>query len=170
MFEPDDPLLNLPPEPGDELLRDQLLKQTLRTIHQRWWIYRLQRGLIVVLAFVAGMFVMNFFSTPETETRIVHLPIPMPAKETAPEAKEPPPVEDKPSPADLELQAEKRFVRAEAAQLFRQAGDRYLLDEGNYRAALRCYRNYLDEAEKTELVPATNDTWLLTSLKQARSQ
>ena len=51
-----------------------------------------------------------------------------------------------------------------------QAGDRYLRDYADYRAALRCYRNFLDEADPADRAVSTDDTWLLTSLKRAREQ
>ena len=74
------------------------------------------------------------------------------------------------SPAELELEAEKTLVKAEAARRFREAGDVYLRDYADYRAALRCYRNFLDEADPADLTVTPEDTWLLTSLKRAREQ
>ena len=74
------------------------------------------------------------------------------------------------SPADLELLAEQTPEKAEAARRFRQAGDRYLREFADYRAALRCYRNFLDEADPADRAVAPDDTWLLTSLKRAREQ
>ncbi len=72
--------------------------------------------------------------------------------------------------AELELDAEKTLAKAESARRFREAGDRYIVDYGDYSAALRCYRNFLDEADPADLAVSPNDTWLLTSLKRAREQ
>ena len=72
------------------------------------------------------------------------------------------------SPEQLELQAEQAQVNRDSAQLFRAAGDRYLNDQRNYPAALRCYRNFLDEADPDALQVGKEDTWLLISLKRSR--
>jgi hypothetical protein len=74
------------------------------------------------------------------------------------------------SPAQIELEAEKTLVKSEAARRFREAGDLYLRDYADYRAALRCYRNFLDEADPADRQITPDDTWLLTSLKRAREQ
>jgi hypothetical protein len=74
------------------------------------------------------------------------------------------------SPAELELAAEQAPEKAEAARRFREAGDRYLREFADYRAALRCYRNFLDEADPADQAVSPADTWLLTSLKRAREQ
>jgi hypothetical protein len=74
------------------------------------------------------------------------------------------------SPADLELAAEQMPEKAAAARRFREAGDRYLREFADYRAALRCYRNFLDEADPADRAVSADDTWLLTSLKRAREQ
>jgi hypothetical protein len=75
-----------------------------------------------------------------------------------------------PSPAELELAAEQIDDKPTAARRFREAGDRYLKDLADYRAALRCYRNFLDEADLADRAVTPDDTWLLTSLKRAREQ
>jgi hypothetical protein len=75
-----------------------------------------------------------------------------------------------PSATELELEAEKTLVKADSARRFREAGDRYLSDFADYQSALRCYRNFLDEADAADRVVTSEDTWLLTSLKRAREQ
>ena len=74
------------------------------------------------------------------------------------------------SPGELELEAEKTLVKADSARLFREAGDSYVRDRADYQSALRCYRNFLDEAAPAERTVSPEDTWLLTSLKRAREQ
>lgn len=74
------------------------------------------------------------------------------------------------SAAELELEAEKTLVKSESARRFREAGDRYLGEAADYESALRCYRNFLDEADPADRPVRPEDTWLLTSLKRAREQ
>ena len=50
--------------------------------------------------------------------------------------------------------------------MYRIGGDAYL-DAQDYSNAARCYRLFLARAGDTALSPATGDTWLLTSLKNA---
>ena len=54
--------------------------------------------------------------------------------------------------------------------LFRTAGDRYLLELGDIESAVRCYRRALDACAEQDLVVASNDSWLLMALKQARQK
>ena len=54
--------------------------------------------------------------------------------------------------------------------LFRTAGDRYLLELGDVESAVRCYRRSLDACPDQELVVASDDSWLLMALKQARQK
>ena len=65
-----------------------------------------------------------------------------------------------------ELQAEQMDDPAEAAKLYRAAGDRFL-DREDYRNATRCYRLFLARAGDNGLSPEKGDSWLLTSLKNA---
>ncbi|MBX9585027.1 MAG: hypothetical protein K2X87_32380, partial [Gemmataceae bacterium] len=56
---------------------------------------------------------------------------------------------------------------AEAARLYRLAGDLYLNDRQDYRQAARCYRLHLSRAGAAGLAPQPDDSWLLSSLKNA---
>jgi len=128
---------------------------------------------ICVACFIAGLGVA--FLRPSPEPRVVYVQMPTPPVADAPgspkkDTGSPPAVARVLSPAELELEAEKTLVKAEAARRFREAGDVYLRDYADYRAALRCYRNFLDEADPTDLIVVPEDTWLLTSLKRAREQ
>jgi hypothetical protein len=64
------------------------------------------------------------------------------------------------------LRAEQTDDRTEAAKLYRTAGDTFLRNE-DYTNATRCYRLFLIHAGDSGLSPESNDTWLLTSLKNA---
>jgi hypothetical protein len=54
--------------------------------------------------------------------------------------------------------------------LFKLAGDRYLSELCDTEAALRCYRNALDLASDADAVVASDDSWLLIALKQAKAK
>jgi hypothetical protein len=72
------------------------------------------------------------------------------------------------SASGLEEQAEQANGR-QAWTLFRQAGDAYAA-WGDWRAALRCYRNALDLASPQDLQPTPDDSWLVLALKRQRLQ
>ena len=163
----DDPLLlPHPAEFESSRLQADILNRTLRTMQHRRWLRRGVRLAGFLFCFLAGILCMSLFRSERLETPIVVLFLP---KMELPEEKDPEPgIALKKRPAQLELEAEQLLARAESARIFRQAGDAYLLDESNYRAALRCYRNFLDEADVADLTPSKEDTWLLTSLKADR--
>jgi hypothetical protein len=98
---------------------------------------------------------------PEPKVVIVEVPVEV-VREVAPDAQKP-----VMSPDQLEVEAEKSLVQTDSARQFREAGDRYLKEEGDYDGALRCYRNFLEKAERVELNIVETDTWLLMSLKQS---
>jgi hypothetical protein len=168
-FPPDDlpldALLAPPSQFGDDLLRSAILRQTRRRLTRRRWLRRLARVALPAVCFAAGMVVMALRNSPRAEPHVVTVAVPVerPAAQSVPPA-----VKKVASPEELELEAERSFARAESARRFREAGDRYLRELADYRAALRCYRNYLDEAEDGALAASADDTWLLTSLKDAR--
>jgi len=85
------------------------------------------------------------------------------AKQTVPSSTAP---EDPPllTAAQLELQAEKTDDPAQSAQLYRQAGDRFL-EAQDLRSALRCYRIHLNEGGPDVLAVLASDSWLLMNLK-----
>lgn len=66
--------------------------------------------------------------------------------------------------AQLELQAEKSDDPAQSAQLYRQAGDRFL-EAQDLRSALRCYRIHLNEGGPNVQTVLASDSWLLMNLK-----
>ena len=56
------------------------------------------------------------------------------------------------------------------AELFRQAGDRYLQQAGDLKSAVRCYRQSLQGALASDLTIKPDDSWLLMALKQAKQK
>ena len=85
------------------------------------------------------------------------------AIQTAPQATAPetPPLL---TAAQLELQAEKSNDPVQTAQLYRQAGDRFL-EAQDMRSALRCYRIHLNEGGPDVHAVLASDSWLLTNMK-----
>jgi hypothetical protein len=161
---------SLPPEPDfDALLapaaaafprglREGLLERTLGQVRFRRRLRRITSLAALALAFAAGLLVRTWTgSPPAPEVGVVP---------TRPEEPKSPP--HRLSPAELERQAESIFVPAESARRFREAGDGYLAEFGDLRGALRCYRNFLDEADQADLAQSDSDTWLLASLKKER--
>jgi hypothetical protein len=166
-FDETDPLLEdlLKPKPyaQNDDLQKQIYQQTIGYLGYRNRMNRIQWIAGLAACFMGGILVANWFRPePITITEYVYLP----AKES--EVKESEPTLPRKRPAELELEGEKALVGSESAKLFREAGDLYLREEGNYQAALRCYRNFLDEASPSDLTPSNSDTWLLNSLKEDR--
>jgi hypothetical protein len=158
----DDDLL-APNPTANNALRSAIFARTSHRIRvvRRWRLVK-QIGLGLLL-FTGGMGVMSLHEVPQQATRIVIVRQPAPVVET--QKSEPKRI----TPSELELEAERTFVKVEAAKRFREAGDRYFREQGDYQAALRCYRNFMIEADPTELIVSPNDTSLLTALKQHRT-
>jgi hypothetical protein len=162
----DDELFTPKPSANDPL-KTELLDRTLRRLRFDRRVRFASRISVCIACFAAGVGVTFLRPAPEPRTILVEVPAPPVAHAPLPPPVEPPRVL---SPAEVELEAEKTLVKAESARRFREAGDRYLREYSDYRAALRCYRNFLDEAEPAQLEITHDDTWLLTSLKRARAQ
>jgi hypothetical protein len=163
----DDDLLTPRPVAANDALRVKLLDRTGRRVRFAGRVRLAARGAVCLLCFAAGLGVAWW--QPVAESQSVSVVVRR-APVVEVQGSTPAVVERVPSPAELELEAEKSLVKSESARRFREAGDRYLRDYADYRAALRCYRNFLDEAEAEQLRIAPDDTWLLTSLKRAREQ
>lgn len=76
----------------------------------------------------------------------------------------PPPESDPLSAEKLELRAELADDPAEAARLYRTAGDRFLSDR-DYENAARCYRRHLSVADAESQKVSASDSWMLTTMK-----
>jgi len=160
----DDDLLTPRPGTPNDSLQSHLMDRTIRLVRTRARLRFAGKVALPVACFLAGLSVAWLRPAPEPRVEYVPVREEVPVPGPTPPPSPPPPV----SPAELELRAEQLTVKAEAARLYREAGDRYLRDWADHRAALRCYRNFLDAAAPTDLVVARDDTWLLTSLKHAR--
>lgn len=171
--EPDDLAELLAPQPGASRpgLREELLRRTERRLMWNRWVRRGTRAAAVAAVFVVGGLAGWFARTPvvsapglpEVQVLVVPVAVPVivPAEVSTPEPAAPL------SAASAELQAEQTDDLAEAAKLYRLAGDTFLRDE-DYPNATRCYRLFLIRAGDNGLSPEVNDSWLLTSLKNAK--
>jgi hypothetical protein len=162
----DDELLSPRTATANEPLRTALLDRTTRRLQ---FVRRLRyaaSGGVCVICFLAGMATTLLRPASAPEVVYVQVRDEVQPKEEVPQTA--PKRSD--SAAELELEAEKTLVKSDSARRFREAGDRYLRDFADYQSALRCYRNFLDEADRADLVVVPEDTWLLTSLKRAREQ
>ena len=163
----DDDLLEPKPIVPNDRFKAELLARTSRRVRSARW-QRRASGVAACLA-CFGLGWATTYLRPVSEPVTVYVEAPAPVAD-APGSLEPAPVVKTRSPAELELEAEQIGVKAEAARRFREAGDRYLREQADYVAALRCYRNFLDEADPADRAVSADDTWLLTSLKRARAQ
>jgi hypothetical protein len=159
----DDLLIPKPatPNPG---LKDVVLDRSLRWMRRKRRVRTLARVGVCLACFAAGVATTFARPVPQSVTEVALVPA------VPPKVADPPAPPRPLTPAELELKAEQTLVKADAARRFREAGDLYLREYADYRAALRCYRNFLDEADPADLAASPDDTWLLTSLKRAREQ
>lgn len=167
----DDELLTPKTVAANEALKADLFSRTVRRVRGNLWRRRAIQVVVCLACFGLGWATTYLRPAPVPVVEYVPLP-PLPVAEI-PDPPLPPkndPPAPAPSPADLELVAEQTAEKAEAARRFREAGDLYLREYADYRAALRCYRNFLDEADPADRAVAPDDTWLLISLKRAREQ
>jgi hypothetical protein len=168
---PDEPfaesMLSPAPLSLSDALKDSVFQLTRAKFRRRQRLRVAARLGLLAACFLGGMGVMMLVNArlmPENRTIIVYVP-----QESKPrEAQASPEPKRAVTPSELELEAEASLVKTESARRFREAGDRYLREEANYQAALRCYRNYLDETEEASPAVSESDTWLLTSLVNAR--
>jgi hypothetical protein len=184
MSDPHDELDELlSPKPGGEQpgLRDELFRRTGQQLARARLAHRLARAAAAVAVFAAGGLagwaakpgrgsVERVPSPPEVVAVPVVVPVPVVGSGGLTSPGSPglaSPGSPAASPAELELKAELADDPAEAARLYRLAGDAYLNDRQDYRNAARCYRLFLAWAGDAGLSPEPGDTWLLTPLKNA---
>jgi hypothetical protein len=153
MNDPLDHLLGPRPAAADPTFRAALLRRTRSAVRRRVWARRLALAAALAACFAAGLVTMAVLTPPRPE------PAPLPLTGQQPTPPGPPPVA-------LEDQAAQK--PDERAALFREAGQRYLQDQGDVESALRCYRQSLDS--NAELAVAPEDDWLLIALKHARQE
>jgi hypothetical protein len=170
MIDPPDDLADVlapRPVPPTPELRDALLRRTERQLARDRWSRRASRAFAIATVFLAGG-AIGWFARPSA----VPMPVPVPEVVMVPLVVPVPispsvPVPQRPlSASEAELRAEQADDRAEAAKLYRLAGDTFLRDQ-DYANATRCYRLFLARGGDTALSLEADDTWLLVSLKNA---
>jgi hypothetical protein len=161
-----DPLDELlaPPLPGDNVaLRQGLWEQTSQVLRRRRRLRGLARAAALAACYVAGLFTAHGLAPRQ--------PDPPPAadarRDGAPRPPAPAPAPGASTAYALEWQAFDSPDRG--AELYRRAGDRYLSDEADPAAALRCYGNALG-AGPADLSISGEDSWLLMAIKDARQR
>jgi hypothetical protein len=171
MTEPDDLRAVLGPRPpgtGEERVRQEVLRNTTRRVRRRLLARRVRAVLAGVVVFgVGGAVGWALKPAPGLDSShqtIVQSPSPSPRPSPSP-SPSPPPLEL----AEVELRAEQAVDPAEAARLYRLAGDRYLTDRSDFAQAARCYRLHLFAAGPEGRAVRGDDSWLLISLKTADS-
>jgi hypothetical protein len=72
------------------------------------------------------------------------------------------------APGEIERRADEATPE-ERRRLLELAGNRFLDEQSDVEAAMRCYRNLLAVAEEREWMPDADDSWLLIALKRSRA-
>jgi hypothetical protein len=177
MTEPHDDLqeiLATKPEQTPAELRARLLRQTECRLNYRRWLRRGIRGSSIAGVFVLGgltgwltrpdpLPVTVASQPPEFVFVPVMVPIPTPAESGSSGPQE---IAQQLSGYRTELQAEQEDDPRAMAKLYKLAGDAFL-GEQDYPNASRCYRMFLVRAGDAALSINPDDSWLLTSLKNA---
>jgi len=155
---PLDALLGPPPPADDWALRRSLLARTQRALRWRRRWRRLGAASALAACLALGMLTVCWAPAPVE-------PLPLPARvERTPGPLEPQPL----SAVALEWRAIDAPVQQ--AELYREAGDRYLGAESDPQGAVRCYTAALDEGKPEDLNISAEDSWLLMAIKEARQK
>jgi hypothetical protein len=156
-----DPLDELlaPPAPVDvAALRQSLLAATARRLRRRRWLRRGALAAALGTCYAAGLLTMHLLApaapSAEPTVAVEEKPTPLPA----------------PAPAVVVEQRAEKAADSERAALLRQAGDRYLNDEADPEAALRCYSKSLSAGSEDDAKFSPDDNWLLMAIKNAREK
>jgi tetratricopeptide (TPR) repeat protein len=154
---------NSPKAPADAAFQQRLLEQTRRLLRRHWWQRRAGFTAALAACYLAGVVTMGLLR---------------PAASAPPEMVKADGSQQPASPSEeavsrlTALALENRAFDSEEPrpELYRLAGDRYLAESGNLQAALRCYRQALDESPEQDLQVKPEDNWLLIALKESRQK
>ena len=148
------------PEAGREF-REALLERTCSAVRSRPRRRRLLVAGCVCLAYMAGIATVTLWTRGPAEapgtwaTQIAHT-------ET---------LVDTPDEPESLLARVPEVSRSEQIRLLSRAGDLYLAQRDDVERALYCYRQVLELTPSSQLLAADqDDSWLLASLKLARTQ
>jgi hypothetical protein len=179
MNDPNDDLdALLAPKPGQPSaeLRERLLRQTeSRLVRQRWVRRGCRIGAIATIFLVGGLTgwmvrpapIPGSVTVPQPEVVFVPVPVVVPVITPSDSGSSgSPEIAQTLSGSQAEMQAELADDPTSAAKLYKSAGDAYLREQ-DYPNATRCYRLHLLRGDDTALSLAPDDSWLLTSIKNA---
>jgi hypothetical protein len=156
--------LNAPPTAAsDAAFQQRLLAQTRRLLRRRRWLRRAGFAAAFAACYLAGMVTWELLPAQAPDPRVIvvtgarRLPVSPP--------------EEAVSRLTAVVLENRAFDSVEARpELYQLAGDRYLAEFGDLQAALRCYRQALDESSEQDLRVKPEDNWLLIALKKARQK
>jgi hypothetical protein len=164
-----------PIQPTNELRLGLLRRTETRLIQQRRVRTMVRSGSIAAVFLLGGMIGWVARPTPQPErvenaipqVVVLHVPVAVPvlipAENGSAGTSE---ITQRLSGSQTEMQAEQEDDPKASAKLYKLAGDAFLREE-NYPNATRCYRLFLVRAGDSALSIDPDDTWLLTSLKNA---
>jgi hypothetical protein len=139
-------------------LQQELRDRTTRVLRRRRRLKRAGQAGLLAVFFLAGMATMYVFRQDAQEKPAAPVAHGTPRTPQEVQVAELPP-----TAAVLELRAQQSTDQR--AQQLRRAADKYLQEEKDFAAALRCYSQALDDGA---LDSSPDDTWLETALKYAR--
>jgi hypothetical protein len=141
-------------------LRQALLAATTRRLRRARWVRRAALVAALAACYGAGLLTMRLL-TPAGKA-------PVPVVEAPGE--NPPPTPVPPEPTPLAERRPEPPPEPERAAVLRQAGRRYLDEQGDPEAALRCYSKSLDVGGKDDAKFSPDDDWLMMAIKNAREK
>jgi len=159
--DPIDDLLAAAPLPDVDVLRLKVLGETTRLLRGRRQRRRIAWAAGLAAGIALAVFAANWLLRPSSQPGSEVAELPRQHELT-------PPREVDITPLALEWRAFDSLENQTA--LYQQAGDRYLRDESDLAAALRCYGNALDSGTEDDLQISTSDSWLLMAIKDARQK
>jgi hypothetical protein len=155
--------LDAPPSAaGDIALQERLFRQTTRMIRRRRWLRRAGFAAAFAACYLAGavtVYLVRSPAPPQPGT----VPLPSPPSTASPG-------ETTVGLTAVALENQALDSVQPQPELYRLAGDRYVAESGDLQAALRCYRQALDEGPEQDLQVKPEDSWLLIALKEARQK
>ena len=159
-------LLTRPAPTEDAALRQTLLSKTTRVLRRRLYVRRCGQAAVLAACYLAGIFTTRGWvppAAPPGSAPQVAATRPAPPNTEIASATE----QNKSSDGDAWLVVAEESKRAE---IYRQAGDRYLEERGDLTAAVHCYQHSLESASEADLEISTDDNFLLMALKDARQK
>jgi hypothetical protein len=153
-------------------LRQALLAETTRRLRRQRRFKQLVHAASLLVCYLAGLGTMKLAlpGTAKNETANNHSQGPdySQAHAFTDQSQVLPPIEQDPEVPAHVLERIASVSEEKQSNLYRLAADRYLEEDNNVQAALRCYGRSLDTAKREDLAISEDDNWLLMELKKAR--